>query len=84
MRAKAMVITNREEIHQAQVLGMKEIPKPTLVSVPFVFHLQSVTWAYRIVGPDAIQLIKIVIAGQEITLEFEEEIWTKIDYFIGG
>lgn len=84
MRAKAMVITNREEIIQAQTLGMREIPKPILVSVPFVFHLQSITWAYRLVGPDAAPLIKIVITGQEITLEFEETLWNKIDAFIGG
>jgi hypothetical protein len=84
MRAIAMVCNNREEINQAQALGMREIPKPVLISVPFVFHLQSITWAYLIDGPDNVKVIKVVITGQEITMEYEEALWSKIDAFIGG
>ena len=84
MRAKAMVITNKEEINQAQTLGMREIPKPVLMTVPFVFHLQTITWAYFLLGPDLVKIIKIVINGAEITLEYEEDLWNKIDAFIGG
>lgn len=84
MRAKAMVVANQKEITQAQSLGMKEIPQPILVPVPFVFHLQSIMWAYVVPGPEGLKVIKIVINGQEIMLEYEEALWNKIDAFIGG
>jgi len=85
MRAKAMVVINQKEISQAQALGMKEIPQPVFVPVPFVFHLQSVIMAYVVIGPEAVKVIKIVIGGnQEIMLEHDEALWLKIDAFIGG
>jgi len=83
MRAKAMVATNTEEINNAIKLGFREIPKPVLMTVPFVFHLQSITWAYFL-DHNSKKIIKVVIGGAEITLEYEEAIWLKIDAFIGG
>lgn len=84
MRAKAMVVINQKEINQALTLGMKEIPQPVLVPVPFVFHLQSIMWSYVVPGSEGLKVIKIVMNGQEIMLEYDEALWNKIDAFIGG
>ena len=75
-----MVTSNLEEINQARNLGMREIPAPILVPVPFVFHLTSVTYAYIQPGGG----IKIHVAGAEVLLESNDEVWKKIEGFIGG
>lgn len=80
MRAKAMICSNTNEINNAVKLGLREVPTPVLEPVPFVLHLQSIVWAY--IHPD--KNIRVLISGQEINIQFEQELWNKIDSFIGG
>jgi len=80
MKAKALICNNSEEINTARTLGLKEIPKAIMEPVPFVFHIHNVTFAY--VHPNG--NIQIFLNGIEISLEYEEELWKKLEGFIGG
>ena len=79
MKVNAMICSNGAEIEKANRLGLKEIPIPEWRPVPFMLHFHIINWAYR--HPDG--SIRIHVTNQEVTIQYEEEVWTKLEAIFG-
>jgi len=77
MEALILAAKNHEELLEAERLGTKA-PKMEEVGLEFVFLLGTVAWAYKLHSGH----IRAQIAGKEIVLLPNEEIWQRLKLYL--
>lgn len=81
MKATAMVLINLHELQQAEKMAMDRV-KPKYDEWDFYFNIHSISYAFLTKDPNMSEgeLIKIMVAGKEVILKYDEHVWHKIKF----
>jgi len=78
MRATAYLVSNQDEIIQAEKLNIK-IPEAVIIEAETLFPVTAIIFAFRL--GDKIKCIT-TLGGKDIVIKYEEEVWKRIEAYL--